>query len=149
MRNLFIGLVFMTTMLQASASTTCQDTDTSLYTLHYDVITSNPFEEDLHIEVYEYDTTYHGWTAIMIFDSESYSLDLERSKAYQIWMHDGKESKVFCIEPGYSGKYEYRLHANFTNELCVLMVPDRESFKIEYMEFDMLTPYVFEDEILD
>lgn len=146
---LSMALVSIAT-LQASASTTCQEqADTSLYTLHYDIVATDPYAENFHVEVYEYDTTYHGWTAIMIFDSESYSLALERSKAYQIWMHDGKESRVFCIEPGYVGHYPYRLHANFSNELCAVMVPEYESFKIEYMTMDIITPYVFEKEILN
>lgn len=136
--------------LQASNSIACQEkADTSFYTLHYDIVATNPYSEDFHVEVYEYDTTHDGWTAIMIFDSENYSLALERSKAYQIWMHDGKESRVFCIEPGYVGQYPYRLHANFSNELCAVMVPESESFKIEYMTMDIITPYVFKTEILN
>lgn len=141
----------MATMLQVSTSIACQNeqVDTTTFLIHYDAITSNPFDEYIQVEVYEYDTINRAWHAIMVLDDESSYLKLERSKAYQIWMHDRNESKVFCIEPGYTGQYEYRLHANLSSELCVLMVPDRESFKMEYMKFDVITPYIFEDEILD
>jgi hypothetical protein len=138
-------------MLQSSITIACEDeTDTSLFMIHYDVIATDPYADDyVRVEVYEFDTVHRSWRAIMVLNDESSYLQLDRSKGYQIWMSDNSKSKVIRIEPGYDGQYEYWIHANLTNDLCMLMTPYNGSYKVEQLEFDVITPYIFEDQILD
>lgn len=144
--------LFTLTMALAMTSSFCQaagdEKDTTSFTLHYDAILTDPYQEHLRIEVYEFDQENCNWNAIMMFDSQDSCLQLERSKGYQIWMSEENESKVFCIQPGYTGD-DYQLHANFTLELCVLMIPNGRSYQVEYVEFDILIPYIYQSEILN